>query len=107
MAQEIGKVIKVEPVVEGTNEKGDWLIQVFVIMTQGDHPNPVAFRTFSKERAAVIQSLRIGETVLVEYKPESREFNGKWFTDLRCSRIMVAEQKTASQKAENEGVTKC
>lgn len=93
MAQEVGKVIKVEPVIEGTNEKGDWLIQVFIIMTQGEHPHAVAFRTFNKERAALIQSLKIGETVLVDYVPESREFNGKWFTDLRCTRIMVAENK--------------
>lgn len=93
MAQEVGKVVKVEPVMEGTNEKGDWLIQVFIIMTQGEHTRPVAFRTFNKERAALIQSLKIGETVLVDYVPESREFNGKWFTDLRCTRIMVAENK--------------
>lgn len=93
MAQEIGKVIKVETQVTGTNEKGDWLIQVFVIMTQGEHPHAVAFRTFSEERAAVIQSLKIGETVIVNYVPESREYNGKWFTDLRCTNIMVAEKK--------------
>lgn len=93
MAQEVGKVIKVEPVIEGTNEKGDWLIQVFIIMTQGEHARPVAFRTFNKERASLIQSLKIGETVIVNYVPESREYNDKWFTDLRCTNIMIAEKK--------------
>lgn len=93
MAQEIGKIVKVEPEVTGTNEKGDWLIQQFVIMTQGERSNTVAFRTFNKERAAVIKSLKVGETVIVSYVPESREYNGKWFTDLRCTNIMVAEKK--------------
>lgn len=93
MAQEIGKVVKVEPVVTGTNEKGDWLIQAFVIMTQDEHARTVVFRTFNKERAAVIQSLKVGETVIVDYVPESREYNDKWFTDLRCKNIMVAEKK--------------
>lgn len=106
MAQEVGKVIKVEPMIEGTNEKGDWLIQVFIIMTQAEQSRAVAFRTFNKERAALIQSLKIGETVLVDYVPESREFNGKWFTDLRCTRIMVAKAESASQRSENEGVKK-
>lgn len=96
MAQEVGKIIKVEPTLEGTNEKGDWLIQVFVIMTQAEHSRAVAFRTFNKERAELIKSLNVGETVLVDYVPESREFNGKWFTDLRCTRIMVAREKSAS-----------
>ena len=93
MAQEVGKLIKVEPTLEGTNEKGEWLIQVFVIMTQAERSHAVAFRTFNKERAELIKSLKVGETVLVDYVPESREFNGKWFTDLRCTRIMVAENK--------------
>lgn len=93
MAQEIGKVVKVETAVTGTNAKGDWIMQVFVIMTQGEHARTVAFRTFSEERVKVIQSLKVGETVIVEYVPESREFNDKWFTDLRCTKIMVAEKK--------------
>lgn len=93
MAQEVGKVVKVEPEMSGTTEKGEWILQVFVIMTQDEHARTVVFRTFDKERAAVIQSLEVGETVIVDYVPESREYNGKWFTDLRCKKIMVAEKR--------------
>lgn len=91
MATEVGKLVRIEPQVSGENEKGEWIIQSFIIMTQADRARTLAFRTFSKERAALIQSLQIGTTVLVDYVPESREFEGKWYTDLRCTRIMVAK----------------
>lgn len=93
MAQVIGKLVKLEPMMSGTNEKGDWIIQVFVIMTTDEHPRAVALRTFSQEKAAVLQSLKTGDTLIVDYLPESREYNGKWFTDLRCTKIMVAQKQ--------------
>lgn len=93
MAQVIGKLVKLEPLMSGTNEKGDWIIQVFVLMTTDEHPRTVALRTFSQEKAAVLQSLKAGETLIVDYVPESREYNGKWFTDLRCTKIMVAQKQ--------------
>lgn len=93
MAQVIGKLVKLEPVVSGTNEKGEWIIQVFVLMTTDEHPRTVALRTFSQEKAAVVQSLKIGETLIVDYIPESREYNDKWYTDLRCTKIMVAQKQ--------------
>lgn len=93
MAQVIGKLVKLEPMISGTNEKGDWIIQVFVIMTTDEHPRTVALRTFSQEKANVLQSIKTGETVIVDYVPESREYNGKWYTDLRCTKIMVAQKQ--------------
>lgn len=93
MAQVIGKLVKLEPLVSGTNEKGDWIIQVFVLMTTDEYPRTVALRTFSQEKAAIVQSLRIGDTLIVDYVPESREYNDKWFTDLRCTKIMVAQKQ--------------
>ena len=79
--------------MSGTNEKGDWIIQVFVLMTTDERPRTVALRTFSQEKATVLQSLRVGDTLIVDYVPESREYNGKWFTDLRCTKIMVAQKQ--------------
>lgn len=93
MAQIIGKLVKLEPMISGTNDKGNWIIQVFVLISEDEHPRTVALRTFSEEKAAVVQSLRIGETLIVDYVPESREYNGKWFTDLRCTKIMVAQKQ--------------
>lgn len=93
MAQVIGKLVKLEPLMSGTNEKGDWIIQVFVLMTTDEYPRTVALRTFSQEKAAVLQSLKTGDTLIVDYVPESREYNGKWFTDLRCTKIMVAQKQ--------------
>lgn len=93
MAQVIGKLVKLEPQMSGTNEKGDWIIQVFVLMTTDERPRTVALRTFSQEKASVLQSIKSGETLIVDYVPESREYNGKWYTDLRCTKIMVAQKQ--------------
>lgn len=92
MAQETGKVFKICPTVSGTNEKGDWYIKEFAIMTNDSPARIVAFSAWGATRVAVIDSLQVGQSVIVDYRPESREFNDRFYTELRATRIMVAQK---------------
>ncbi len=92
MAQETGKVFRIGVTVEGTNEKGDWCIKEFAIMTNDSPARIVAFSAWGAARVAVIDSLQVGQSVIVDYRPESREYNGRFYTELRATRIMVAQK---------------
>jgi hypothetical protein len=35
----------------------------------------------------LVSNLQTGQTVKVSFNPESREYNGKWYTDLRAWKI--------------------
>lgn len=82
-----GKLIQLLPEVSGESARGPWVRGGFVIETDGDYPRKVAFTAFGEERVAMAKSIPMGSPVQVTFNPESREFNDKWYTDLRASRI--------------------
>ena len=82
-----GKLIQLLPDVSGESARGPWVKGGFVIETEGDYPRKVAFVTFGEERVAMAKNIPMGTLVQVIFNPESREFNERWYTDLRASRI--------------------
>lgn len=82
-----GKLIQLLPDVSGESARGPWVRGGFVIETEGDYPRKVAFTAFGEERVAMAKSIPMGTLVQVTFNPESREFNDKWYTDLRASRV--------------------
>lgn len=95
MAQISGKVIAILPVVSGENERGEWQRGGVVIETLETPSAKVALSTFGKRRTSIIQQLRLGEVIMVTYAPESREFMGKWYTELRLTEILTTNRKPA------------
>lgn len=82
-----GKLIKILPEIRGESQRGPWVRGGFVIETDGDYPRTVAFTTFGEERLTMVASIPLNSLVTVTFSPESREYQERWYTDLRCSRI--------------------
>ena len=82
-----GKLIKILPETRGESQRGPWVRGGFVIETDGEYPRMVAFTTFGEERLAMVASIPLNSPVVVTFTPESREYQERWYTDLRCSRI--------------------
>lgn len=82
-----GKMIQLMPDVSGESARGPWVKGGFVIETEGDYPRKVAFITFGEERVAMAKNIPMGTLVQVTFNPESREYNDRWYTDLRASRV--------------------
>ena len=80
------------PVISGEKDGREWCRTQFAIMSMDTNPKMVAFDAFGQDKVAVVESLQTGHTVVVEYAPESREFNEKFYTNLNCIRIMVASK---------------
>lgn len=82
-----GKLLQLLPDVQGESARGPWVRGGFVIETGDEYPRKVAFTCFGEERVAMVKNMPMNSMVQVTFTPESREFNEKWYTDLRCSRI--------------------
>lgn len=82
-----GKLITILQETRGESQRGPWVRGGFVIETDGDYPRKVAFTTFGEDRLAMVKSLALNSPVVVNFNPESREYEGRWFTDLRCTRV--------------------
>lgn len=82
-----GKVIVVGQSYTGTNKLGNaWRKQEYVIETDGQYPRKVAFYVMNdKIDQAAIQ---LGHVVEIEFDPESREYNGRWYTNLTAWKVV-------------------
>lgn len=96
-----GKIIEVCPIQEGTSKAGNpWKKRLYVLETQDNYPKKVAFTVFGSERVDQYNDkIMAGMNVRVSFDLESREFNGRWYTDATAWRIEVAGEGTAQGAA--------
>lgn len=87
MANEIsGRIHQILQPVTGQGKNGEWKKREFVIETQAQYPKKVMFSLWG-DRTEQINSFQNGDQVKVSFDPESREYNGRWYTELRAWRV--------------------
>ena len=91
MALELsGKVMQLLSEQTGTGKNGQWVKQDFIIETEEQYPRKVCFSAWG-EKVSMVKTLKAGTPVKVSFNIESREFNGRWYTDLRIWKLEIAE----------------
>ena len=88
----IGNFILALTEVSGVTDRGEWVRGGLVVETQGSYPKKVALTAFGEEKVSMVRDLKEGGLVSVEFMPESREFGGKWYTDLKVTNITPIQQ---------------
>ncbi|MDR1155406.1 MAG: DUF3127 domain-containing protein [Bacteroidales bacterium] len=83
-----GRLVKVLPVQTGQGRNGEWKKQEFVIELEGTYPRKVCISAWGDKVNA--GSLVEGTMLNVFFDVESREFNGKWYTNLTAWKVEAA-----------------
>jgi len=87
------KVITLLPIVTGQGKNGEWKKQEFVVEIPAEqYPKKVCLSLWGDK----IPCPQIGETVTIQFDVESREYNGRWFTECKAWKIEVNSQTTKS-----------
>jgi hypothetical protein len=81
-----GKVINLLPLVTGQGKNGTWKKQEFILETPGQYPKKVCLSLWG-EKADQIK-VEPGETITASINLESREYNGRWFTEVRAWKVV-------------------
>jgi len=83
MAQEVGKLIYKSEVIGGTSKAGKpWQKIEFVIQVKGvKYPRKVKFDSLQQSVIGFVNDTSMDTDLRVEYSVESREYNGKWYTN--------------------------
>lgn len=81
-----GTVWRVLPLVKGTSARGEWMKQEVVFELPGEFNRKLCVG-FWGDKAQEAGTLQPGESVAVSANVESREYNGRWFTEARAWRI--------------------
>lgn len=88
MALEVtGRIIQKLELQSGISKTGSsWQKQEFVIETMEQYPKKICANLWG-DKIDALTNLAIGDTVVVSFNLESREFNGKWYTDVKAWKI--------------------
>lgn len=80
-----GKIIEILPEKSGQSAKGEWRKQEYVLETVSSYPKKICFMVWGDKIGEF--NLKRGENVEVSIDLESREYNGRWYTDVKAWRI--------------------
>ena len=84
-----GRVIQSLGVQKGTSKAGkEWSKASVIIETDGQYPKKVALDNM--KNAEEFGKLPVGSTGVFHIEVESREFNGRWYTNVNCWKWEVA-----------------
>lgn len=95
-----GKITHILPLQTGAGKNGEWRKQEFVIETQGQYPKKICFALWGDKIDAA--GLKLEDVVTVSFDPESREYNNKWYTDLKAWRVSRGTANNEKVKQQEE-----
>ena len=81
-----GKVVRLGALTEGTSARGPWRKQDLIIETEEQYPRTVCLTCWTNQ-IDEIQKFAPGQSIKAQIEISSREFNGKWYTDVRVWRF--------------------
>ena len=83
-----GKLIQVLPLQTGQGKNGEWRKQDIIVETEGQYPKKVCISVWGDKIDE--SQLREGNTLNISFDVESREYNGRWYTDCKAWKIASA-----------------
>ena len=87
-----GIVLNILPLQSGTSKAGNqWQKQDFILETGGQYPRKVCICLFGDNVEKF--PLQVGQSVTASVDIESREFNARWYTDVRAWNVVYNGQQ--------------
>ncbi len=80
-----GKIIQVLPLQSGEGKNGTWKKQEFVLETNSQYPKKVCISMWGDKIDD--GAIKMGNEVTASIDVESREYNGRWYTDVRAWKL--------------------
>lgn len=97
-----GKIIQVLPEQSGTSQRGPWRKQEYVIEMPGEYPKQVCFMAWGDKVDEF--GIQEGQELTVHFDLQSREYNGRWYTDVKAWKIQPGDnQSQANDQGQNHG----
>lgn len=108
------KLTQLLPIQTGTGKNGEWKKQDIIVETDGQYPKKVCISIWGDKINE--GQLQIGNLLQIDFDIESREYNNKWYTDIKAWKIELTGTSTQNipnnevntvnfiQNSENEGL---
>jgi hypothetical protein len=82
-----GKIIAVQPLQSGEGRNGAWKKQDYVIEYEQNtqYPRKLMFNLWGEKIDQY--NIQLGQTLRVSFDIDCREYNGRWYNDIRAWRV--------------------
>jgi hypothetical protein len=95
-----GKIVQILPKQTGEGKNGTWEKQDYILETQAQYPKKVCFSVWGVKISQY--NIQMGEFVSLGVDVESREYNGRWYTDLKAWKV---DRPGAAPMSSNTGTS--
>ncbi len=95
-----GKITKLLPLQTGQGKNGTWKKQEYLLEYGDQYPKTVCFNLWGDKVDQY--ALTEGESVTVHFDVESREFNGRYYTDVKAWRVDKGTAETGAAHTERQ-----
>ncbi|MDT8340781.1 MAG: DUF3127 domain-containing protein [Longimicrobiales bacterium] len=95
-----GTVKQILPEQTGESRKGPWRKQEFILETGGNYPKQVCLMIWGDNIDQF--AVQDGETLTAHIDIQSREYNGRWYTDIKAWRVERPEGQDGPPPAGDE-----
>ncbi|MBR5893022.1 MAG: DUF3127 domain-containing protein [Bacteroidaceae bacterium] len=90
-----GKIIAVLPERGGISKTGnEWKMQEYVLETHEQYPKKMCFNVFGADKIAQF-NIQAGEEMTVSFDINAREYQGRWYNDIRAWKVERGEAASA------------
>nr|WP_311470194.1 DUF3127 domain-containing protein [uncultured Porphyromonas sp.] len=93
-----GTIVQMLPYEGGTSKAGkEWRKVVFILETQDQYPRKVAISLLNDNIDKY--TIQVGTVVTANLEIESREWNGKWYTEVKAWQITYPQGQPVATPA--------
>ena len=95
-----GKIIVANEPRGGVSARtgNSWKMQEFVLETMEQYPRKCMFSVFGEDRLREF-NIQVGEVLTVSFDIEAREYNGRWYNDVRAWKVQRPDAAPAAPAA--------
>jgi len=91
------KLVQILPLQSGVSRNGEWKKQDIVVETNDRFPKKLCISIWGDKINPT--QLKIENTLVIDFDIESREFNGRWYTDLKAWKIETVDAGNTTSPA--------
>ncbi|MDR0370731.1 MAG: DUF3127 domain-containing protein [Prevotellaceae bacterium] len=92
-----GKIVAILPIATGEGRNGVWRSQDYVLETMEQYSRKICFNLFGDK--IDLYPLALNDEVTVSIDIDSREYNGRWYTNIRAWKVEKKENNIGGQSA--------
>jgi len=86
------KLIQLLPLQTGTGKNGEWKKQDIIVETDSQYSKKICISIWGDK--INLEQLQIGNIFNIDFDIESREYNGKWYTDVKAWKLALSDTKS-------------